>query len=337
MQESEINELASRGFFQRRPLNGKVEEKHISWVILTKGHAFKIKKPLKLSFLDFSTLKLRKHFCDREVTLNKRFTNIYQRVIPIRKVGGGQWHIGGKVKNVADYAVQMKRLMSGKRMDNLLKRRVVNANSIRALAKIISRFHKNATVIDLPFNMADARNTFNDIFSTRRVILKNLGPPYAKIIDQSVRWSNSFLKVHAKRLQQRIECGFKRDVHGDLHSGNIFLYRKPVLFDCIEFSDKYRQIDLLYELAFLSMDLEAFRRRDLATVLVSTYAQDVQCLAGSEDQNIFIYFKCLRANVRAKVHAMNASQADNQAERMEHSTAAKKYLDLMKVYMNQIR
>ena len=115
-----------------------------------------------------------------------------------------------------------------------------------------------------------------------------------------------------------------------------FLYRNPVLFDCIEFNDEYRQIDVLYELAFLCMDLEAFHQRHLAKLLTSVYVKQFQCFEGSEDQNIFRYFKCLRANVRAKVHVMSATQADSQQERMEHSAAARKYLALMKVYMNEI-
>ena len=107
MQESEIKELALNGIFQKEPLNGKIDETHISWVILSKDHAFKIKKPLKLSFLDFSSLQDRKHFCEREVELNRRFTDIYQCVIPVHKANG-QWYIGGKGKKIIDFAVQMR-------------------------------------------------------------------------------------------------------------------------------------------------------------------------------------------------------------------------------------
>ena len=332
MKESEIKQLASHGIFQDKPVHGKVEETHISWVILTKYHAFKIKKPLKLSFLDFSSIQRRKHFCRREVSLNSRFTHIYQGVISIR-VLNGKWCMDCEEGKLIDYAVQMKRLRLARRMNNLLRRRKVNEKNVESLAGVIASFHEKAKVINLPFSLVQAKNTFNDVNLIRKFVLEYLGVSFAKIIDRSIQWSNKFLKTHAKRFQQRIDLGFKRDVHGDLHSGNIFLYRRPILFDCIEFNDQYRQIDVLYELAFLCMDLEGFRQKHLAKIFLSSYTQKFQCFEGVEDYNIFRYFKCLRANVRAKVHAMGGAQTHDQQKIKQHARETAKYLTLMETYM----
>lgn len=122
-------------------------------------------------------------------------------------------------------------------------------------------------------------------------------------------------------------------MHGDLHSGNIFLYRKPVLFDCIEFNDEYRQIDVLYEIAFLCMDIEAFHQKHLVKYFLLEYKKHFQCFETKEDEILFTYFKCLRANIRAKVHAMSAGQADTSDELAFHANETKKYLFLMKDYM----
>lgn len=334
MTTSDVIELARKGIFQGKPLHGNVEETHISWVILAGRNAFKIKKPLKLSFLNFSTLERRKHFCEREFKLNSRFSDIYQGVVPIR-AQGGKWYVGSGHGKVMDYAVQMKRLLTSRRMDNMLRADKVGLDEIEKLARVIAAFHISAEKVFLPFDHLQARKTFNDISGIRNFVEKQLGPPFVKIISQSIQWSNRFLKAHAKRIQQRIERGFKRDVHGDLHSGNIFLYRNPVLFDCIEFNERYRQIDVLYEVAFLCMDLERFSKKSLSNALLSTYTSYFPCFEEEEDEHIFVYFKCLRANVRAKVHAMSAALMQDTRGVKRHSDEVKKYLMLMKAYMNE--
>jgi len=334
MKESEVKELARNGIFQRMPIRGNVEETHISWVILTKRHAFKFKKPVRLSFLNFSTLQLRKYFCEREVALNSRFTDIYLDVVPIR-IHNKKWYIGRGAGRIVDYAVQMKRMRATKRMDNVLQRKQVDQESISALAKVIASFHRNADMVKAPFRLLQARNLFNDISMIQSVVTEQLGFSYTKIINRSIRWSNNFLKLHAARIQQRIDLGFKRDVHGDLHSGNIFFYRTPVLFDCIEFNDQFRQIDVLYEIAFLCMDLDAWHEKLLAKVLLAEYTRNFPCFEGKEDEMIFVYFKCLRANVRAKVHAMSVEQALDQHKVNYHADETRKYLTLMKAYLEE--
>ena len=111
MIEKEIQNLNETGTFEDLPIEGTLEETHISWVIVGKSHVFKIKKPLKLSFLDFSTLRQRKKFCERELILNQRFSPIYLDVLPVRKLDD-RWNIGEDHGKIHDYAVHMKRLIS---------------------------------------------------------------------------------------------------------------------------------------------------------------------------------------------------------------------------------
>lgn len=332
MKPDEAKSLAASGVFQDAPLRARMEETHISWVLLGKKDVFKIKKPLKLSFLDFSTLALRKENCEREVRLNNRFTDIYLSVVPVQ-FQDGQWCIDGKQGKAVDYAVHMKRMASSKRMDKMLSSGKVSEAGIASLAKTIAAFHREAIRIDKPFALATARKLFNDLAEMEAFTQKNLKPEQAAVIGESIRWSNGFLEKHGPRMQQRIEQGLKRDVHGDLHSGNIFLYKKPVLFDCIEFNDAYRQIDLLYEIAFLCMDLEASGHRGLARHFLNEYNGLLPCILEKEDQSIFNYYKCLRANVRAKVHGIGARNAGAEEEKKSHTSEMGKYLDLMKGYM----
>ena len=335
MEESELRELAINGTFLGKPLHGKVEETHISWVILTRKNAFKVKKPVKLSFLDFSTLALRREKCEREVALNRRFSKIYFSVLPIRSENN-HWQIGGDNGELKEYAVHMKRLISAKKMNLLLLEGKVKQPAIKALAQEVADFHQQAEIIHEPFSLTGACSTFNDIQQVLSFALTKFGNQYSQMVEQSIRWSDQFLKTHANRMQQRIDRGFIRDVHGDLHSGNIFLYKKPVLFDCIEFNDSMRRIDVLYEIAFLCMDLEAYGQLALSHYFLAIYKKLVKCFECPEDERLFVYYKCLRANVRAKVHMMSARQADNDEELHVHLKEAKKYLSLMSGYMKEV-
>lgn len=325
--------MARNGVHEGTPLRGKVEETHISWVILARKFAFKIKKPIKLSYLDFSTLHLRKQQCERELLLNRRFSEIYLSVQPIRRVNG-QWMLGGAGEGeVVDYCVVMRRMAVSKRLDNLLRSGKVNESSIRRLADQTASFHSKAEREFTPFDIDKAGNTFNDIGSIVMSASDSIGVQFGDIINRSIEWSNAFLGVHNHRMQQRIDQGMKRDVHGDLHSGNIFLYRNPVLFDCIEFNDEFRQIDVLYEIAFLCMDFERFHRKSLADVFLNEYTRHFPAFQESEDHLIFTYFKCLRANIRAKVHSVQLSQAENKDEVAFQRSETRGYLSLMNEYM----
>lgn len=324
--------LAKEGVYKGKRLEGQIEETHISWVVLCKRVVFKIKKPIKLPFLDFSTLAKRKKMCHNELILNKRFTDIYESVIAIRVIKA-KFILGGDTGKIVDYAVQSRRLDTAKRMDNVLKRNQLLSADIVSLAKVVSKVHQHCPIVKSGFNLRHARKLFNDIGQEDSYISKNAGSAYGRIIRESIYWNNLFLEKHQTRLRERIEQGFKRDVHGDLHCGNIFIYRTPVVFDCIEFNASFRQIDVLYEVAFLCMDLEAYDKSLLAKMFIKEYNKIFKCISVPEDISIFNYYKCLRANVRAKVHILGAKQADTERERIVHVTEAKKYVLLMKKYM----
>lgn len=324
--------LAKEGVYQGKRLNGEIEETHISWVVLCEKVVFKIKKPIKLSFLDFSTLSKRKEMCYKELMLNARFTDIYQAVVPIR-LTNSKFIVGGNTGKIVDYAVQSRRLDTARRMDNVLKKNQVSPDDIVSLAKVVSIAHRNCPLVNSGFDLRQARKLFNDISLESSYVSKNAGSLYGSIIRKSIHWNNLFLKNHQDRLRERITKGLKRDVHGDLHCGNIFIYRKPVVFDCIEFNESFRHIDVLYEVAFLCMDLEAYRKSRLAKTFISEYNRMFKCMHVPEDKRIFNYFKCLRANVRAKVHVLGAKQSDTGTERTKHITEIRKYLLLMKRYI----
>lgn len=335
MIQDQIKELIATGDFPEETGKRELVETHISWVILCDNFVYKIKKPVDYSFLNFSTLALRKHYCEREIVLNRRLTDdVYLEVCTIH-ASGNKINIGGQKGSIIDYAVKMKRLDTKKQMDNLLANDQVTGTDIRNLAQKIADFHKSTEVI-FQIDLMDIREKFNDLYSVKEILTQQAGEIYGKMIQEVIEFSDQFLEQNTKWMAMRFKEGFYRDCHGDLHARNIFLLPEPIPFDCIEFSDELRQIDVLNEVAFLCMDLDAFGRRDLSDLFLEEYNQLFPTIKSTEDRALFLYFKMYRANIRAKVNGLRAKSAASDDERYKALNAAEKCLHLVKEYMNDL-
>src|SRR5690606_17710885 len=260
------------------------------------------------------------------------FSSIYLQVLPVRE-DRGKWFLGGAEGVVRDYAVLMRKLESSRRMDNMLHTNQVDAQAIQALADEVATFHNKAQVIQKPFDFQVAQSLFNDIASVSDFVKNVLGQRYAHIIHASMQWSDNFLRSYHQHIQDRIDQGYQRDLHGDLHAGNIFLYPQPVLFDCIEFDEAFRQIDVLYEIAFLIMELELEAHSKWAAVFLEGYQTGMAIKFGPEDHVLFNYYKCLRANIRAKVKAISLMDSQKGEVSAENLRTIGNYLTLMNRYM----
>ncbi|WP_162342966.1 phosphotransferase [Cyclobacterium salsum] len=324
MKTEEVHKLANEGLYLGHRMDGTVLETHISWIILTGKWAFKIKKPVTLSFLDYSALASRGHFCKEEILLNSRFSSIYVRCCPITWVEGN-WVMDGKRGTVHDYAVLMRRVPEAYRMDKMLQDGEGSEVLIEKLAKKVAVFHRKQPAEESPFDLNQAKEIFSDILDPSIRYTSS----QRKFLEKAVRWSNAFLEANSERFSERARLGWVRDLHGDLHAGNIFLTDPPVIFDCIEFSKSIRTIDLLYEVAFLCMDLERYGKADWSALFLKTYLHRIPVLDYERDGPIFNYYKCLRANVRAKVLGLDPSDS---AEKQEQQQA---YFRLMERYMQQ--
>ncbi len=323
MNNKQIHQIIAEAAFPGRQGPVELAETLISWVILTPEYAFKIKKNLRFPFLDFSTLALRKHYCEKEIVLNNRFTQgIYLRVLPIRQTGH-RISIGEETGQILDYAVQMKRLDNRRQMSRLLQSGEVTPENMRQLARQLAAFHHKTQKINTSFDVAAMQTDFEDILKSRHFAESHLGRPSVRIIDRAVAFSAAFLDQNARRLKERSMHGFFLDGHGDLHSNNIFLLDEPVIFDCIEFNEHLRQLDVLNETAFLCMDLNFYGRKDLEETFMEQYLTDFPCIQEPADREIFNFFKLYRANVRAKVNLLK-----------DDPETGRKYLELMERYLD---
>lgn len=334
MNEQQIKDLFQHGHYPFREIMQELIETHISWVLLGKENVYKIKKPLKLSFLDFSTLEKRMKYCDRELELNKRLApEMYLDVVPVTH-SGEVLSIAGPGE-IIDYAVRMTKMDNRQEMRKLLVDSRVTRNDIKLLADQISDFHQTADVIFKDPSQEDLLADFNDIVQIEDFTHKMLGSKKAGLLQTMIEVSTHFIDQHIDAIQKRSRQGFVRDCHGDLHSGNIFLTNPPVIFDCIEFNDHFRHIDILNEVAFFCMDLEFYGAKGLSQYFMKEYVKNMQIDFGQFEQDLFSYYKFYRANVKTKVNAIKSMQ-ESAHDTKDRGSLFKQYFNLMEYYYKQL-
>jgi len=290
------------------PCGAELVETHISWVILGPELVYKIRKPVRYAFLDFSTLEKREADCRKELALNRRFSpEVYLDVVPVRRLGEGIF-LGEGNGEVIDHAVMMRRLDSRRQMDVLLRAGEVGPAQALALADTLADLHSRAERLTAGQDAHALWLDFADILKTEPFFQEHFGAARARALRDSVALAGRIIRGSAARIRQRMAEGFVRDGHGDLHSRNIFLLDRPVLFDCLEFNDHLRQVDLLSEIAFLGMDLHAFGRDDLWEIFLDRYQERLPVLILPEDRILLDWFLWYRANVRLKVQALRGMQ-----------------------------
>ncbi len=284
----------------------RVVETHISWVLLAGRYAYKIKKAVKLGFLDFTALEMRRFFCAEEIRLNRRLApNIYLDVVPL---GGALEQPELGAQPALEYAVRMKRFASAALMDRLLARGRVTPGHIDGLAATLARFHGS-----LP--AAETGSMFGGATAIRAAALQNfeqLRPLLKESDDHRVlgelrHATETAYTACEGRFEERRAQRSVRECHGDLHFGNIALIGgEPIPFDGIEFNPELRWIDVMSEIAFPVMDLLQHRRPDFAYRLLNVYLEATGDYGGVSVLRFYIAY---RATVRAKVGAIRAAQA----------------------------
>lgn len=336
MNIEQIHTLINNGGLPGASRNPSLKETHISWIILTGEFAYKIKRPVKYSFLDFSSLEKRKYYCHEELRLNKRLApEMYLKVVPVK---AGMLVNSNAVNNdeIIDFAVQMKRMDNTLEMDRLLKENKVKNDQIDILAEKLAGFHKSTDKINEYFDTENLQKMYGDIQSLVPFLNEKVSGDWSRKIAGCIDISERFLKSNREFINKRVREGFRRDCHGDLNSSNIFLYENnPIIFDCIEFNEEFRQIDILNEIAFLCVDIEFFGKKKISERLWKEYKGYYGLQDTPQSRKLFMYYKSYRANVRAKVTLISAKKmkTGNSSEKIND---ALKYLSLMEGYAGYV-
>lgn len=297
----------------------EVLQTHISVVFLAGPCAFKIKKPVNLGFLDFSTLDLRRHFCEEEVRLNRRLApSVYLGVVPVTRCDSRLAFEGDG--EVIEWAVKMERLPAAATLEAGLARGDVGDERIKALAVRIAEFHEHAdrgpdTAACGRFAVVarNARENFEQAAADIGLTVSQ------QVFDRARLRTDEVLEELQPLIELRAEQGMPRDTHGDLRLDHVYLLpeRQPpedvVIVDCIEFNDRFRYADPVADAAFLAMDFMFHHRQDLADTFAQAY---FEATGDGEGKALLPFYISYRAAVRAKVEGVKANEAEvPEAER----------------------
>ncbi len=282
-------------------------ETHISDVFLTGEYAYKLKKPLNLGFLDFSTLERRKHCCEEELRLNRRLApELYLAVVPITGSASSP-RIGGEGR-ILDYAVRMRQFDQSGMLERLAAQGRLTASVIDAIADQVAEFHASLSAAPPESGYGTAAEIIGPELQNFEQLQPLLdGDAERAMLRQLREWTEVQHDELTSLFEGRRQGGFIRECHGDLHLGNIVLIEGRVrIFDCIEFNPQLRWIDVINEAAFLAMDLIQRGYAGLAFRFVNRYLEHTGDYAGIR---LLRYYMVYRALVRAKVAAMRAAQS----------------------------
>ncbi|WP_168566432.1 bifunctional aminoglycoside phosphotransferase/ATP-binding protein [Crateriforma spongiae] len=317
----------------------EVHETHISWVFLVGSHAYKVKKPIRTDFLDYTTLAKRKFFCEEELRLNRRFApQLYLDVVPIRHHGTslrvetphpvspmpqGDPNVG----EVVDYAVRMVRFPDDALLNAQLAQGLIHDATVQALAKVIAQFHQSAGRV----TGESAGSPPNQVLSTFEQNLNALAEvPHDRAqqnLDALVSWMRRFVDLHGDVFAERFRQGFVRECHGDLHLANLIHWRGQLTpFDGIEFCKAFRCIDVLCDAAFVAMDFAARGRMDFCRAFANDYLDRT---GDHESLHLLRWYLIDRALVRAKVAWIRSRQQRvTDSERHEALDDCVNHIDL---------
>lgn len=304
----------------------EIHETHISVVVLAGEFAYKIKKSVKTDFLDYSTLDLRRRYCEKEVQLDSRFAcDLYIGVVPIGW-DDGRLRIESETDPV-EYAVKMRRFPSGALLSERIQAGLVTIADIHQLAESVARFHRLATICNPEFAAGWPGYLFKNFKQVFAEIQTHVDGETASTLRVLHLWIEEYFKTHWQSLELRVACGFVRECHGDLHLQNVVHWDEQfVPFDGIEFSERLRWIDVLCDAAFLQMDLAYHEHLDFARSFMNTYLERTGDYGSLDVLRLFLVYRAL---VRALVATIRSSQEQCTAgERASAMSDARRHIEL---------
>lgn len=306
----DANQLLDPAVYPHPVESVQILETHISWVILTGKWAYKLKKPVNFGFLDYSTLEKRRDFCREELRLNGRLApQIYVDVVALTEAGGRLRFEGSGP--ALEYAVKMRQFPQESLYDRQLSEGRLGHAQMDLLGRFVAQFHERAARVPREAHYGEpdhiqgpARDNF--------VTLLEIEPHRAQALAELRNWTEAVYPGLAPLMAARKTDGFVRELHGDLHLGNIAeMDGLPLPFDGIEFNPELRWIDTTNDLAFLVSDLRHRGRPDLGRRLLDAYLEESGDYAGLALWNYYLVYRWL---VRAKVLALRKGQGHPEVE-----------------------
>jgi aminoglycoside phosphotransferase family enzyme/predicted kinase len=306
-----VRALLDPGLYRPRPAEVELRETHISWVFLAGDFAYKVKKPLRLPFLDYGTLERRHEMCREEIRLNRRLApDYYLGVVAIVRRGGTWLLVPEEAPDAVEYAVEMLRIPAELTLERIVRTRGASADELDAVALRLADFHGAAPK---PADPAASVTRLLEALAENHATLREVGSdqiPESRLLSAE-RFTDAFLAHWRTPLEQRAARGLVRDGHGDLRAEHVLLTEPVQVYDCVEFDPGLREIDVAADLAFLVMDLGRLGSWENAHRLSAAYR------SGGGDpgpEQLLAFLAAYRAWVRAKVACLTPAPATPPAE-----------------------
>jgi len=312
------------------PQGVELVQTQMSFVFLTDNYVYKVKKPVNLGYLDYTTPERRHFYCQREVELNRRLCpDVYLGIVPITQDRGNI--LAGGQGEVIEYAVKMRRLPQGAMMDVLLTNNQVSPEMVGSVAQRLAEFHQKAETNTNISTFGDLNTITQNTDENFTQAKKYIGITISREKYQRIKeYTDSFIEKNAFLFHKRIADGRIRDCHGDLHAAHICFHNGICIYDCIEFNDRFRYCDVASEVAFLAMDLDHYGRADLSRSFVTAYVSRSRDKALKE---LLYFYKCYRAYVRGKVESFKLDDPHiSDEEKAKILAVAERYFELAESY-----
>jgi aminoglycoside phosphotransferase family enzyme/predicted kinase len=295
----------------------EVRETHISWVFLAGDRAYKLKKPLRLPFLDYGTVERRRRMCDEEIRLNRRLApRVYLGVKAVVPAAGGVTLAPPHHPDAVDYVVEMRRFDERHTLGARVTHGGVPYPALVAVGRRLAGFHASVAARDGD----EATTALKHALDENARTLRELAPDraFARQAAAIARFTDACFAARRAELEARAAAGLVRDGHGDLRAEHVLLEHGVEVVDCLEFDPTLRITDVGCDLAFLTMDLEALGAPFAAATVLAAYRE-----AGGDpgDDALVAFFGVYRALVRAKVALVRAGQADDRDRRLADARA----------------
>ena len=295
-----IEQMMQPGFYPHPVIEPiQLIQTHVSYVFLTGDYAYKVKKPVNFGFLDFSTLEARKHFCSEEFRMNQpNAPEIYLEVLPITQTGD-KFVLGGASEPV-EYVLKMCQFPQEALFIEMFEQGKLTEAHMEELGRVVAQFHAKAQTNDYI-------RSFGEVSKIREAIDENYqqtekyigGPQTQQQFDETKDFTDRFFEQQQELFATRRENNSIRECHGDLHLRNICLWHDKIqLFDRIEFNEPFRFVDVMYDVAFAVMDLEARGSKNLGNAFLNTYVEQTGDWEGLQVLPLYL---SRQAYVRAKV------------------------------------
>jgi len=330
--EAKVQFLSQPNSYADCPRSVEVLETHMSWVFLTDNVAYKLKKPVRYEFLDFSTVEARYRDCEAELHLNRRLApEIYLGIIPLSVDPLGNLHLEGEGQ-IVDWLVKMRRLPRDGMLDWAIEHQAVQKEDIRKIASLLAEFYKHLSDVNLSPETYRDRLSENVSANLKELLLPSYGLP-ENWVCAIAAGQLAFLDRHSEQIDRRVRSGHLIEGHGDLRPEHICLKPKPAIIDCLEFNREFRILDAADELAFLALECERLGAAWIGNLLFETYSNETDDYPPVE---LIEFYKSYRAYLRAKIAVWHAREP-GQGTAKTWFDRAKQYLQLAKKYLPPTR